>query len=392
MANSWMVGNAPQGASYAGNPNFGMQLGQIISQYPNDYMTGRQNRRTIQAEDAFKDPKDWQNEDGSPNVNKVFAKGMELGGLPYATQLLGFMQKQPIYNKILRENDEGGYDDQGGQQSPATQPPARPNNGTAGPGNLAPPPPRLIPVQPRLSSAGTDNQGPQTINSLASEVFGERDVTDLLPRYAAAVRNKLGEPLTPEQEQTARALMTRTAGSQGWSQAPRQSSADIMPPSGPDSAVERGMNGPGGTGGIAQNGPVTVGQLAGYPAFCIGGTKADGRLVWFDFWGVAPIGDDEADYAFGGFCGEEAVKHARDHEGCKFIEAVLTFMANHLCDEERCASRLEFGFVDRVRMDYPDVIERVIARWLKGALTGTNLRIRGGEADAIAHHNGDSRY
>jgi hypothetical protein len=255
MANAYQVGNAPAGASYAGNPNFGMQLGQIISQYPKDFMQGRQNRRTIQAEDAFKDPKDWQNEDGSPNVNKVFAKGMELGGLPYATQLLGFMQKQPIYNKILRENDEGGYDDQGGQQSPAIQPPARPNNGTAGPGNLAPPPPRLIPVQPRLSSAGTDNQGPQTINSLASEVFGERDVTDLLPRYAAAVRNKLGEPLTPEQEQTARALMTRTAGSQGWSQAPRQSSADIMPPSGPDSAVERGMNGPGGTGGIAQNGP-----------------------------------------------------------------------------------------------------------------------------------------
>jgi hypothetical protein len=128
--------------------------------------------------------------------------------------------------------------------------------------------------------------------------------------------------------------------------------------------------------------PVTVGQLAGYPRFCICGTKADGRLAWIDLWGVAPCGDN-TDYAVGRSCGDDAVKYARDHEDDIFIMAVLMFMAHHLCHEQRCASRLESGFVDRVLKDYPDVVERMIAGCIKGALTGPNLRIHGDEAEVF---------
>jgi hypothetical protein len=42
--------------------------------------------------------------------------------------------------------------------------------------------------------------------------------------------------------------------------------------------------------------------------------------------------------------------------------------------------------------DYPDAVERMFVQSIKGALADGSLRIRGGEADAIARHNADSRY
>jgi hypothetical protein len=53
-ASDYMVGNAPQGASYAA-PLAGFAFGQAIAGLPDAYMHGRENARTMALQDAFKD-------------------------------------------------------------------------------------------------------------------------------------------------------------------------------------------------------------------------------------------------------------------------------------------------------------------------------------------------
>jgi hypothetical protein len=218
-------------------PQVGQQLGQAIADLPNAFMQGRQQARQRAMEDAFKDGVP-RNPDGSLDSNAVIDKGMRIGGLPFAQPLLQYM-----LDLEAGKAWSGAIPSEQGQTGPA------PPGSAAGPGNLAggaqPTRPAMRPQgapppQPRLSTAGADSEGAQTINSLASEVFGERDVTEALPRYAAAVGNKLGEPLTPDQEQRARALMQRSSRLLGKTRV--ASSEDVVPPSGPTSAAEVGMN------------------------------------------------------------------------------------------------------------------------------------------------------
>jgi hypothetical protein len=196
----------PNFAAYS-NPTLGMRFGQMIGQIPDAYMKGREQGRTIAKQDAFKDGMPVQKDaDGKPvldangnpvpDTQAIINAGFKYGGVDYAAGMLPYLQGQDVSARQGRI--DRGVQDFGGE--PAANP--RPDNGATGPGHLTLPPPRQVPQpQPQLSSAGADNRGPQTINSLASEVFGERDVTELLPKYAAAVRNKLGDPLTPQQEQ-----------------------------------------------------------------------------------------------------------------------------------------------------------------------------------------------
>lgn len=184
---------SPNYAAYA-NPGFGAALGQMLQGLPDQYMKGRQGAQQIALQDAFKDGLPTKN--GRPDIDAIGDKLVKIGGAPYAMQLLKFLSPPP---------DTGTEPTIGGDQGSPSRP--APVSGAAGPSSQGAPP------QPQLSSAGTDSKGDQTINSLASEVFGERDVTNMLPRYAAAVGNKLGEPLTPQQEQAARQMMQRTKGS-----------------------------------------------------------------------------------------------------------------------------------------------------------------------------------
>lgn len=190
---------SPNYAAYA-NPGFGAALGQMLQGLPDQYMKGRENSRKIEAEDAFRNgyPK---NPDGSPDVNSIMDKGLKVGGLPYAQGLMQWLQTKDLLRNTSGDLSEGAPQ--------VGAPPVRPApvSSAAGPANVGTQPP-----QPQLSSAGADNKGDQTINSLASEVFGDRDMTAALPRYAAAVGNKLGEPLTADQEQRARVLMQRSKG------------------------------------------------------------------------------------------------------------------------------------------------------------------------------------
>jgi len=242
-ASDYMVVQPPNFAAYA-NPNFGLALGDRIADLPEAYMKGREMKQARQAQDAFPNGiptiRDPQTGNLVPDVNGIVNTGAKIGGLPYVMRMLQFLQPPP----------SGGEEPTiGGGAAPA-QPPVgqRPSL----PNDLG------RPIQhPRLSSAGADNEGEQTINSLASEVFGERDVTNLLPRYASAVGNKLGEPLTPEQTQTARALMQRTKGAMGSA-----SPEDITPPGQPSSPAERASNGPGGQNAA----PFAAGGASGSPA------------------------------------------------------------------------------------------------------------------------------
>lgn len=67
------------------------------------------------------------------------------------------------------------------------------------------------PQQPQLSSAGGDNAGTDSIRSVATEQFGGRDVSAMIPRFAKALGVDPDSPLTPDQVAKARAFMGRTA-------------------------------------------------------------------------------------------------------------------------------------------------------------------------------------
>jgi hypothetical protein len=185
---------SPNYAAYS-NPGFGAALGQMLQGLSDQYMKGRQNARTIEMQKPILDPNTGQ---PSQDPDAIIKELQKRGGGEYSERLLPF-----IYGNRLR------------QQSSALQPPSMDGDtpsSAAGPGNVTRAPSQPAQPQPQLSSAGADDKGEQTINSLASEVFGDQDMTKALPNYAAAVGNRLGEPLTADQEQRARMLMQRSKG------------------------------------------------------------------------------------------------------------------------------------------------------------------------------------
>jgi hypothetical protein len=102
----YSIAPSPNYAAYA-NPNFGQQLGQIIANYPNDYYQGTQQRRQLELQKPILDPKTGE---PSTDPHLVASELMRIGGADFSKDLLPFLQKQPIFDKIMRENNEGGYD------------------------------------------------------------------------------------------------------------------------------------------------------------------------------------------------------------------------------------------------------------------------------------------
>lgn len=200
-ASDYMVGNAPAGASYAA-PLVGFQLGQAISQLPDQYMKGRENARAIEAQDMFRQGGMPTNPDGSPDIHAIVDKGAKTGGLPWVQQMMPFLQKMTLAQQAYR--DMMGQPP-GPQQD--TPPPGRGNVSNAvGPGNLASPqntapqaPPSRqppgAPSQPRLSSFGADNEGADTIRSMATEFAGGRDAIPVISAVARRLRINPDAPL-----------------------------------------------------------------------------------------------------------------------------------------------------------------------------------------------------
>jgi hypothetical protein len=96
--------SAPQGASYAA-PLVGMALGEKLAGLPDAYMAGREMRRTMQKQDAFKDGMPVQKDangnpvlDASgnpiPDTTAIVNSGFKLGGLDYGTQLFPWLGGQ----------------------------------------------------------------------------------------------------------------------------------------------------------------------------------------------------------------------------------------------------------------------------------------------------------
>ena len=220
-ASSFFVGNAPQGANYAA-PLLSFAP---LAGLPDDFYRGRQNQfqqqqnqRTLELQRPVLD------ENGLPtsDPHAVLSAAVQRGGLQSAIDLLPFEQKQQFLDR-LRSQDNGGDP---GQSAPPTAPTpnsaappmSRPDGNAASGANLRLPPQRTPqpqqPLQPALSSAGTDNNGSDTVRSIATETF-RGDVSPLIPRFAAAFKVDPDSPLTPQQAAVIRNRMAATNNSTG---------------------------------------------------------------------------------------------------------------------------------------------------------------------------------
>jgi hypothetical protein len=153
-----------------------------------------------------------KNPDGSVDMNSATNTLVKKGGAEYATPLLQMLMQQGIgagQSANLQRIDAGVTG--GGNQPPAAK---AGNFSAAGPANIT----GGQPQQPQLSSVGADNQGSDTLRSVATEAFGGKDVSPLIPRFAQALGVSPDAPLTPQQVQQARTIMSRTAQNRGQTQ------------------------------------------------------------------------------------------------------------------------------------------------------------------------------
>jgi hypothetical protein len=213
-ASSYAVGNAPAGASYAAPlMNFG-----AIAQYPEQLYQGQQRARTTALQNAFPDglPTDAN---GSPDINAISQKLTKLGGADYATQLMPFLMQNRT-NELIAQSQSQDRDLFDANAPAAPRSSSVP--GASGPANIRGPAPGAGPAPgtdtarpptPPLSTFGADDGGHDTLRSVATETFGGRDVSPLIPKFAAALKIDPDAPLSPDQVRTARAIMSRTASS-----------------------------------------------------------------------------------------------------------------------------------------------------------------------------------
>lgn len=148
-ASSFMVGNAPGGASYAAPLlNFSQ-----LSQYPQDLFQGQQRARTTALQNAFPNglPKD---QNGNVDINGITDTLTKLGGADYATQVLPLLlqSRMGAQGAAAIEGADQGQPPQGGQSG--QPPPVNPANvpGASGPANIRGPQAQAAQQQPATGS------------------------------------------------------------------------------------------------------------------------------------------------------------------------------------------------------------------------------------------------
>ncbi|HEX4828300.1 MAG TPA: hypothetical protein VFV12_08745, partial [Xanthobacteraceae bacterium] len=203
-ASDYMVGNAPGGASYMA-PNMSLQLMKGLGDLPDDYFQGTQKRRQLELQKPILDA------NGEPTTDfaTIQRELLRRGGGEYAAQLLPYFMGQQMGNQIsgqMRTLDQFAT----GQRQPA------PLGQAGGPGNLQTPqqlqqPKQPQPLQSKLSSAGADSEGQENLASIASESGLDLERSGHLSAIASSMGVRLDEPLTPDQVQTARAMISRAA-------------------------------------------------------------------------------------------------------------------------------------------------------------------------------------
>jgi hypothetical protein len=224
-ASDYMVGNAPQGASYTA-PNVGAQFGQMIGDYPKDYFEGKQRQRQLAVMDAFPN--------GVPpgsTVNDLMSTIAKAGGGTYVQQLLPFMIQQQISHEAGQAL--GGMDVPAGAN---TSPGATPQGAATGPAGVTPRPQQPPPAQPLpqqgnqpLSATGQDNNGADTVRSIFSEGAGGRDVLTQINSAARTLRLNPDAPLTPEQAQRVKSFRSNAVGLSDESGKPPQGEVAAQP-------------------------------------------------------------------------------------------------------------------------------------------------------------------
>jgi hypothetical protein len=209
-----MVGNAPAGGSYT-PPLLDFS---VLKNLPQDYFQGTQNARTLQLQQAFKNglPMDAN---GNPDISAMADQLSRIGGAPYAQQMLPYLIDARALNLAGTPTPaEGGLygtpqQTPNGSVTSAPNPTQRstqvPNAASSASitGNTRPTPTPVsqpsVP-QPKLSTAGADDEGEATINTIAAET-GTDIPSPLIQNVAKAMGVGLGDKLSEDEASRARA-------------------------------------------------------------------------------------------------------------------------------------------------------------------------------------------
>jgi hypothetical protein len=177
----------PLPASYSPNPNIGFQIGDRLAGLPAQYEAGQKMAMATALRNAFPNGLPTR-PDGSIDALSITNKIASIGGLDQSS--IG-----PLMNLAARQSLAVGD--------------APPGTAAAAPVGAVPaaaPIARSAPMASNAESGDVD-----TIRGIATEVFGGREVSQYIPRYAAALKVGEDTPLTPEQQQTARRIMGKSA-------------------------------------------------------------------------------------------------------------------------------------------------------------------------------------
>jgi len=251
-ASSFMVGNAPYPASYAA-PLLNFDK---LAELPDAYFKGTQQARTLALQNAF--PNGLPTDDnGNLDVNAISGTLAKLGGADYAKGLMPYLIEQQMGRAGASAINEG----EGDNSQPPTARPSTNVVGASGPANIRGPAPAsqanpsggasaTAPtsssptVQPQLSSAGTDNNGADTVRSIATELAGGRDLPpQVIPNIAKAFKVDPDAPLSPAQADAIRNRLPTAISGAG--PAPQQGGQGTSQVTGAGAPV----NPVGGTGG-----------------------------------------------------------------------------------------------------------------------------------------------
>lgn len=172
-----------------------------IGNLADDYYKGQENQRKLALQNAFKDglPTDQQ---GNVDYRAMADTLARKGGVDQAISVANTGAQLKVgadLSNVMTGNMP--------QQQPRQTAPV-----------FAPPPEKT--GQPKLSSTGTDNEGEPTVRSTATELFGGRDVSQLIPRFAKALGVDPDAGLSVDQLGKVKALMTRTAQAEQPAQQP----------------------------------------------------------------------------------------------------------------------------------------------------------------------------
>jgi hypothetical protein len=174
-----------------------------LGQLPEDAFAATQRARTLQLQAPVIDPRTGQ---PTTDPNQILRAIAERGGLEATASQLPMIQRQDYLNRL--RSWFGG-------QEPSDSPPGvgAPGHSQAGsPAAMGATPQPSVQTQaqttqPQLSTFGADNSGATTVRSMATEMFGGRDVSAMIPRFAAALGVDPDASLNADQVQRAKSIM-----------------------------------------------------------------------------------------------------------------------------------------------------------------------------------------